>query len=330
MRERKLSSKPYSRFEKNITELLSVIDWAKNRAKAVLSKFDVRSDFGLSYVIETVEKATENYREIAIRADEKYLFLHAYGADANAKNRQKEEGKFLVKPSGNWFNEQSKVMIREINGGKWTATVRDIRASILLAHALKYGTNSTQDLAQHSNSRTTVGYLATPEMKLKHEEKIRAFQEWLQVLVTINIDDIPNKLGLAEDAYDEIKERIVNSRFGGSVCSDPMGGHQPGSVVGKPCTQIMMCMTCEKRSNLFVASEENVAHLLHWRDALKNAFENGKISENNLNWTLWGVFIDTMHDRLERSLKHKGLLRDVRNRIAEDENPYNRIFARSA
>jgi len=316
--------------KKDITESLSVIDWVKNRAKAVLSKFDVRSDFGLNSVIEAVTEATENYRKIAIRADDGYLFLHAYGADASAKNRQKEEGKFLVKPSGNWFNEQSKTMIRELNDGKWTATVRDIRASILLAHALKYGTKATQHLAQHGSSRTTVGYLATAEMRLKHEEKIRAFQEWLQVLVTINIDDIPNKLGLAEDAYEEIKERIVNSRFGGSVCSDPLGGHQPGSVVGEPCTQIKMCMTCEKRLNLFVASEENVAHLLHWRDALKNAFENGKISENNLNWTLWSVFIDTMHDRMEGSLKHRGLLRDVRNRIAEDENPYNRIFARSA
>ena len=316
--------------KKDITESLSVVDWVKNRAKAVLSKFDVRSDFGLSHVIETVAQATDNYREIAIRADEKYLFLHAYGADASAKNRQKEEGRFLVKPSGNWFNEQSKKMIRECNDGKWTATVRDIRASILLAHALKYGTKATQNLAQHGASRTTVGYLATVEMRLKHEEKIRAFQEWLQVLVTINIDDIPNKLGLAEDAYEEIKERIVNSRFGGSVCSDPMSGHQPGSVVGKPCTQIMMCMTCEKRLNLFVASEENVAHLLHWRDALKNAFETGKISENNLNWTLWSVFIDTMYDRMEKSLKHKGLLHDVRNRISESENPYNLIFARSA
>ncbi|MDC9602803.1 MULTISPECIES: hypothetical protein [Gammaproteobacteria] len=315
--------------KKDITESLSVIDWVKDRAKAVLSKFDVRRDFGLSSVIETVAEATENYRKIAIRADDKYLFLHAYGADASAKNRQKEEGKFLVKPSGNWFNEQSKIMIREFNDGKWTATVKNIRASILLAHALKYGTKATQNLAQHGSSRTTVGYLATAEMRLKHEEKIRAFQEWLQVLVTINIDDIPNKLGLAEDAYEEIKERIVNSRFGGSVCSDPMGGHQPGSVVGKPCTQIKMCMTCEKRLNLFVASEENVAHLLHWRDALKSAFENGRVSENDLNWTLWSVFIDTMHDRMEGSLKHKGLLRDVRNRIAEDENPYHRIFARS-
>ncbi|RCW75225.1 hypothetical protein DET61_101220 [Marinobacter nauticus] len=315
--------------KKDITDSLSVVDWVKNRAKAVLSKFDVRSDFGLSSIIEAVAEATDTYREFAIRADDSYLFLHAYGADASAKDRQKEEGKFLVKPSGNWFNEQSKMMIREFNDGKWTATLRDIRASILLAHALKYGTNSTQDLAQHANSRTTIGYLSTPEMKLKHEEKIRAFQEWLQVLVTINIEDIPNKLGLAEDAYEEIKERIVNSRFGGSVCSDPMGGYQPGSVVGKPCTQIMMCMTCEKRLNLFVASEENVAHLLQWRDALKHAFETGRISENNLNWTLWSVFIDTMHDRMERSLKHKGLLHDVRDRISGSENPYHRVFARS-
>lgn len=316
--------------KKDITDSLSVIDWVKNRAKAVLSKFDVRSDFGLSYVIETLSEATDTYREFAIRADDKYLFLHAYSAHAAAKNRQKEERKFLVRPSGNWFNEQSKIMIREFNDGKWTATVRDIRASILLAHALKHGTKSTQDLAQHSTSRTTVDYLSTPEMQLKHEEKIRAFQEWLQVLVTINIDDLPNKLGLTEDAYEEVKERILNSRFGGSMCSDPMSGHQPGSVVGKPCTQIMFCMTCEKRLNLFVASEENVAHLLNWRDALKEAFESGKISEKNLNWTLWSVFIDTMHDRLEGSLKHKGLLRDVRNQISENENPYHRVFARSA
>jgi len=79
---------------------------------------------------------------------------------------------------------------------------------------------------------------------------------------------------------------------------------------------------------LFVASEENVVHLLNWRDALKEAFESGKIDKNNVNWTLWSVFIDTMHDRMANSPKHKGLLADVQIRIQGNVNPYHRIFAR--
>lgn len=316
--------------KKDITSSLAVVDWVKDRARYVLSKFDVRRDLGLSSVIDTIAEATENYRSVAIRGDGKSLFLHAYPAEASAKNRQKAPGRFLVRPSGDWFNKHAKAMVKEINGGDWTATAKDIRASILLAHALKFGTASAQNLAQHTSSRTTIGYVNTPEMKLKHEEKIRAFQEWLQVLVTINIDDIPNKLGLAEDAYEEIRQRIVNTRFGGIQCSDPLSGYQHGSEAGKPCNKIMMCMTCEKRMNVFVASEENVAHLLNWRDALNDAFQSGKVDKNNVNWTLWGVFIDTMYDRMAKSPKHKGLLADVQNRIAENENPYHRIFLRSA
>jgi len=314
--------------KKNITSALAVVDWVKDRARSTLSKFDIRREFGLSSVIDTIVEATENYRPLAIRGDGNSLFLHAYPADASAKNRQKAPTRFLVRPSGDWFNNHAKSMIRDINGGDWTATAKDLRASLILAHALRFGTVSAQHSAQHASARTTVGYVTSPEMRLKHEEKIRAFQEWLQVLVTINVEDIPSKLGLAEEAYEEIKLRIFNSRFGGIQCSDPLSGYQPGSEVGKPCTQIMMCMTCEKRMNLFVASEENVVHLLNWRDALKEAFESGKIDKNNVNWTLWSVFIDTMHDRMANSPKHKGLLADVQIRIQGNVNPYHRIFAR--
>lgn len=313
----------------DITSALSVVDWIKPRANAILSKFDIQRENGLSYVIESIIEATVNYRPIAIRADKEALFLHAYSSDARSKGRERSSGsQFLVRPSGNWFNDQAKELVSQISDRKWIATARQIRASLILAHSLKFGIKSAQEKAQHSSAKTTIGYSDSLPLKLKKEESIRVFMEWLQVLVTINIDEIPQKIGIAEEAYEEIKQHILNSRFGGVHCSDPFSGYQPGSEAGRPCTQIMMCMTCEKRMNVFIASEDNVAHLLRWREALYEAFEKGIISANDINWVLWKTFLDTMYSRMSESPKHKGLLIHVQDRLAGNDNQYRRVFFR--
>jgi len=89
-------------------------------------------------------------------------------------------------------------------------------------------------------------------------------------------------------------------------------------------------MSCEKRRNIFIASENNVANLILWREALLEAFENGVINDSNINWVLWRIYVDTMYDRLSNQLKHKALLLDVeRNIVEQTENPYRNVFFRS-
>lgn len=311
----------------NITSELSVIDWVKPRASAILSKFDVKSENSLSEVLDSIIDATASYRPIAIHADKEALFLHAYSSDVRSKGRTRmPKSKFLVKPSSNWFNDNTKKMISQISSDKWIVTAKQIRASLILCHSLKFGVKSAQEKSQHASPRTTIRYSDSLPIKLKKEESIRAFVEWLQVLVTINVDDIPEKLGIAEEVYNERKQQILSSRFGGIHCLDPYSGYQRGSEKGKPCTQIMMCMTCEKRMNVFIASEDNVAHLLSWREALCEAFEKGVINADDVNWVLWKTFLDTLYSRMHASLKHKGLLIDVQEKISGNENKYRHVF----
>jgi len=156
---------------------------------------------------------------------------------------------------------------------------------------------------------------------------MREFREWLQVLVTIEIENVVEKLGIDEVQYQNEKKKIIASQFGGVYCRDPRSGVQLGTTKGKNCGAISKCMTCTNRKNLFVATEENIIHLLQWNEALKRASKLGLINVvEEDDWGFWCVFIETLLEKLFQSGdRYKALLHSVKKSLSSIENPYLRI-----
>jgi hypothetical protein len=306
---------------------LSGVEWEKKRANKILTLND-ESGMGdytkASKIVATIRMATRYYRKHCLYSDRNNLFLINYQNKAHSKGRN--TGEPVNMPSGNWFNDHSKSLIKRCTSGEWTGTALSIRASIILLEGLKYGVAAAQTKTQHSYSRTTTSYLNKLPMRLQHEEKIRSFMEWLEALVAIDIDDFAAKVGLDPVEFESRREQVLASHFGGLHCSDNLSGFQPGSTVGSPCTQIDKCLTCKKRRNLFVASENNIQHLLLWNDALRQARES-KLIDITTDWLLWAAFIDSMLERLQKNAKHRAVLAGARKKVnAMDYNPYLFVF----
>jgi|TARA_Y100001001_G_scaffold87599_1_gene85726 hypothetical protein len=312
---------------------LAVIDWTKSRARKVLSKWDssAESRESVTQIFNQILVATKYYRNHAHALDQDRLFLHVYAHSSNAKHRTIAKdyvaGQATYK---SFFAHNIESLINRLTDGRWKIRAKGVRASLILLKTLKEGVSAAREMAQHSEGRTTKGYVASFPFKQKLESHMREYIEWLEALVTIKLDDVAAKLGLNEEEYKRVKDDVLSSQFGSVHCSDPKSGFQPGSLAGVPCNQVMMCMSCEKRRNIFIASENNVANLIQWREALLEAFENRIIDDSNINWVLWRIYVDTMYDRLSNQLKHKALLLDVERSLAEQtENPYRNVFFRS-
>lgn len=308
---------------------ISGVDWEKQRAAKVLTMLDGQAIEGLtppSKIVRVVRSATRQYRKYCTPKDVEKLFLINYQNKTHAKSRN--TGEPVNCPSSTWFNVHSQALIKEITGGEWLATALAVRASLLLLEGLKNGVLAAKHKAQHAEGRTTTGYLDKWPMKLQNEEKIRAFLEWLQALVAIDIEDFAEKVGLDPIEFEKRRQQVLSSQFGGLHCRDNTSGIQPGSVKGKPCTRIDQCVTCEQRSNLFVATEHNVLQLLLWNDALNRAHGNGWVDES-MQGFLWAAFIDSMLARLRQNVRHKAVLSGALQLFGTvKENPYMKAFGK--
>lgn len=327
-----LSANPFSISELPVNSDYKVfngmagVDWVKRRAKKILTLLDGKKVDGLtppSQVVATVRRATRLARLHCNPADKNNLFLRERDGYSSAKGRASDAP--VTTPSKGWFNTASKELILRITKGKWQGTALSVRASVILLACLKHGIQEGQKVAQHSSPRTTMSYVSRLPMKLQNDAKIRAFMEWLEALVAIDIEGFAEKIGLDTAEFEKRRQEVLSSQFGGLHCRDNLSGFQEGSDVGKPCTQVSKCLTCEKRSNLFVATEDNVVHLLLWNDALSHASDHGiDISEK---WLLWVAFIETMLGRLRGNSKHKAILAGaMQAKDAISTNPYLRVF----
>lgn len=306
---------------------VSGVDWTKRRANKILTLIDRRKVDGLtpaSEVVATVRSATRLSRLHCNLADREKLFLRERNGYASAKGR--ESNAPVTTPSYAWFNSESKKMILRISDGRWEGTAVSVRASRILLACLRHGIAAAQRKAQHASPRSTMPYVRRLPKELQSDAKIRAFMEWLEALVAVDIEDFAEKVGIDPAEFEKCRQEVLNSQFGGLHCRDNLSGFQEGSEVGKPCTQISKCVTCEKRTNLFVATEENVVHLLLWNEALTYA-KNSGISDVPGRWVLWTVFIETMLERLRANSKHKAILAGASQAAnAIKANPYLRVF----
>ena len=309
---------------------LTRISWFKNRANTWLTKLvNNEPDFTSIDVFKHVKRATRWYRKYCVenghRDQQDLLFLAYYST-----KKHKEVAVRPLNPSSNTFTEHAKNFFSMVSENKWFMTPDMLRSSLLLLSGLRGGIEAIKGDAQHLHARTSSIYHNRPAARAMFDEEMRKFKQWLQTLITLNIDDAPLKLGIDPKRYEGLKQQILASRFGGLFCQDPMAGVQAGTRKGSPCNKIARCLLCKNKRNLFVESLENIVHLLQWHEALQIGVNKGEIDDNeNMNWYFWFSFIEEMIARLTNNpasrLRNEALINDAQTRMTQLKNPYLQI-----
>ncbi|MCG6238964.1 MULTISPECIES: hypothetical protein [Vibrio harveyi group] len=314
----------------NSDGLPSSITWFKNRADSWLFK-TVSNELEISSadVFKHVKRATRRYREYCVENNHKdqqdFLFLSYYSS-----KKSKEGVVRPLNPASQTFTEHGTEFLRVVGESRWTMTPDMLRNSLLLLSGFKGGVEKINEDAQHSNNRTSTIYHNRPAARAVFHEEMREFKEWLQTLITLNIDDAPLKLGIDPSRYEAHKSQIMASRFGGLFCKDPLAGVQDGTKKGEVCNKIARCLLCKNKKNLFVESVDNITHLLQWHEALEYAVDRKLIDPNqNINWYFWFRFIEEMIARLQDNrvskLRNNALISAAKTRMSELNNPYLKI-----
>jgi len=304
------------------------IHWVKPRGAGVLSLLDDNSSLiSPSKVVRVIRRATRHYRKICNDDHKANLFLHHHSSKGSSKLHKSDIVKPMT-PSQSTNLGVIKKIIQAASGGAWSGTAKSIRISILLYRGLTGGLIDVQAAAQHKNPRTSLLYVNKLPMLLAHDHKMREFKQWLETLVTINLEDVPAKLGISAEQYSIRKQEILGSRFGGIYCRDPLSGIQPGTKVGEVCGEFSKCLTCSNNRHLFVATESNTIHLLQWNEALIKAQEEGVVDfEKNTDWLFWFLFIETVISKLKNGgARHSAILAGAKQIVKERDNHYLSII----
>ncbi|MFA0494280.1 hypothetical protein OAE_21000 [Vibrio cyclitrophicus 1F289] len=306
-----------------------VLHWAKKRAKSSLFKFlPINISVSTDEVIRVVANATKVYRRYLLdefNINDKYLFLNYHSS-----KEQKTALLIPRKPEWATFARYTKSALSKASGADWTSTANQLRNSILLLIALDDGVEGLKEEALHSDdngsSAVSTRYADKALVQLQHNESMREFKEWLQTIITLNIEGAAEKLGVDPDDYKKRAEMTVRYRFGGLGCNDPKAGTQEGTVKGVTCNKIARCLFCPQRRNVFIETVQNLVHLLQWEEALTLGAERKEIDPKAPNWFFWMAFIKEMLRRMTEddiaSGRKQAMLAEAESIVASTPNPY--------
>ncbi|MFO6994503.1 hypothetical protein P3D53_09685 [Pseudomonas aeruginosa] len=275
-------------------------------------------------VVEYLRVCTEHIRAFARDEDRNSLFIGFY------KNFTKgTDGYRMYVPSRlalNTINTAFKSLCREVSGERWSSTLKALRASVLLLTGLvTRDAMQVMQVGRHSDLTMAAKYTHHLPEILRREKKVRDFLEWFETVLTVNIDQFAEKVGIDPEAYDIRKQRIINQQFGGIHCSDPIAGVQPGTIEGEICHRIDKCVSCSNRRSLFLATKENIANVIHWHEVLAKA-EGCLGSKEFSRWSLWKLFVNSILDRLYSAREHRRLLTQAEEYCSSHQNPYVNII----
>ncbi len=308
---------------------IPVLHWVKKRAKSPLFKFlPINISVSTDEVIRVVANATRVYRRYLwdeFNINDKYLFLNYHSS------KEQKTGLLIPrKPEWDTFTRYTKSALSKASSAEWTSTAYQLRNSILLLIALKEGVEELKEEAQHSDekgrSAVSTRYADKALVQMQHNESMREFKEWLQTIITLNIEGAPEKLGVDPDDYKKRAEMAVRYRFGGLGCKDPKAGIQEGTVKGVTCNKIARCLFCSQRRNLFIETVQNLVHLLQWEEALTLGAERKEIDPKAPNWYFWMAFIREMLLRIKdddiAGGRKQAMLSEAESIAASTLNPY--------
>jgi hypothetical protein len=275
-------------------------------------------------VISYVLSATSSYRTMTKEHYKNRLFLTLY-----KNNNRDNKGYFPAPLSGGYTASAFAKVVSDLTDGKVMIPPNMIRQSSMKLTALV-----TKDAlrvmkqGRHTCISSTSAYLNHLALNFNNELDIRKFQNSLEALVTMQIDEFVDFVGLDRSDYlvsVQGAKKILNSQFGGVYCTDPTDG--PYTKKGQPCNKVELCPTCTNRRPVLVASKHSILNALLWNAALEYAFEQLTATEMD-KWKLWRVFNHYAIDAYRRN-------RDVRFELSGAEtlfnlhkgnNPYLKVF----
>ncbi|MGP5019760.1 hypothetical protein ACTXK7_19450 [Vreelandella alkaliphila] len=311
-----------------------VLSWNKYRSgeepesEIVSSRTDggpiTKGSLSVEDVFRHVLQITEPMLALAREEDQNALFMGDYKNNTRANIEEGFRRPTKINPAT--LNSKFREICHLASSGKWSSPLKAIRGSVLLLEGLltgdatavgKKGRHKTYDMA-----RKYVSHM--PEM-LRRTSKIREFLAWFEALLTIDIEDYADKIGIDKEAYDERKKVILENHFGGIQCSDPKAGVQPGTVEGVVCDRVDKCVSCEQRRDIFVLSQSNVISLLQWHAVIERA-QKGLSEDEFEPWALWFLYTNMMLERLSSAPQHSTLLRNAQEEVRRRPNPYQQII----
>lgn len=276
-------------------------------------------------VINFLKDSTESIRTFAREEDKNYLFINYY------KNNTKygDGNKRIYVPSLlalGTINKAFKSLCLKVSNKRWSSTVKALRGSVLLLTGIiTRDAFQVMQVGRHTDLTMATKYtFHLPEI-LRREKKVRDFLDWFETLLTVNIDQFAVKIGIDIETYERRKEKILNNQFGGIHCADPKAGIQPGTKSGEVCHRVDRCVSCDNRRNLFLATKENIASVIFWRDALKEA-QRDLGEEDFSKWRLWLLFVNSVLDRLYTIREHRRLLGQAEEYCRLNPSPYAHLI----
>ena len=173
-----------------------------------------------------------------------------------------------------------------------------IRPTLLLMEHLKNPMNLgvTQLRARHERDGTTFGYVGKLPLRLILTEKIREFQDTIQVIAVSGLKDARNKLSIDQNDWDAASDRVQRTGLG-TFCFDPEAGAQPDYPKGNKCQALDRCLTCPLK--IVVAEPQSIADMIIWKKALESAegrFLDERYERWETVWMPWQVFIQVVLD----------------------------------
>ncbi len=278
-----------------------------------------------------------NKKNIEIKdGDQDKLFLN-FTRHSTARVDHNKRINMARVPSMSAFNIHLENLSKDCSDGQWEVTSKSIRGSMLLLEGLLTKDYlAVAELGQHTSLAMPKKYTNHLPEKIRVEEKIRDFLGWFEALLTVDIENFAQKIGIDEELYaknreeaklvrDKEVEKALNQQFGGIHCSDPYAGTQNLEQKGSACTEVSNCPTCPQRRGVFLATEGNVVNIMHWHQSLEDA--KAVLSEEAFApWMLWHSFTTRILERLKNSREHKMLFKISERKSKQQSNSYQNII----
>lgn len=275
------------------------------------------------------------------KEDKKKLFIAWYKNNSYSELREMEHRP--ATPTVSSFNRHFKSLCEEASDGAWEATPKSLRGTkLLLRGLLSRDLLDVQTEGQHQSLVSSWKYIHYVPEYLRREKNIRDFLEWMEALVTVDIEGFAQKIGIEEDAYakrlsvakdERVKqsgdenERAhklavkYNQQFGGLHCINPYEGVQPGTRAGEICNKVQNCPTCKNRRGIFVLTLDNLVNILQWNAVLNDAYAL-ELKE----WRIWSVFTRTLLQSIKDNPTHKTLFDRASELALSQQNPYKKVI----
>ena len=273
-------------------------------------------------IIKFLIQYTKNYRQVTTQRYKTSLFLTFYknGVDT-------EEGYIPTPLSSTYSTTLFKMITKELTNGAVSIPPNLIRQSQMqLTALLTRDPFKVMRQARHKNCSSTNAYLKHLMLFVQSEQEIREFMDVMEALVTQNIDEFVDYVGIDKNDYmtSQAKaQKILKNQFGGLICKEPQDS--PHAEKGTVCKRVDLCPTCTNRVKVLLATPNAILNTMLLNDALQVACEmRGKEDK----WELWRAYCCYALNEYEQNTKSRNeyLAAVTLFEKKKYNNPYLKVF----